>query len=188
MLDGIRTPSSPAACLPTRLTLTADSPHTLVARYLPETLDSDGNGLQDWWERKYFGLVGCSPKADPDGDGYTLAEELAAWTNPLIPEDIPRPPAITFTPFSETLATPAPYTLEATLTDPREIQTAMIEWQAVNGADPSWNHTPLLPQETPVSGSQTGMRRNWRKGLLRRQPPDTAHLAVIRHRRVDENE
>ena len=149
MLDGIRTPSPPAACLPTRLTLTADSPHTLVARYLPETLDSDGNGLQDWWERKYFGLVGCSPKADPDGDGYTLAEELAAWTNPLIPEDIPRPPAITFTPFSETLATPAPYTLEATLTDPREIQTAMIEWQAVNGADPSWNHTPLLPQETP---------------------------------------
>jgi len=39
-----------------------------------EFLDSDGDGLPDWWERDYFGDTGAAePNEDPDGDG------LANW-------------------------------------------------------------------------------------------------------------
>ena len=51
------------------------------------TFDSDGDGLPDWWELKY----GFDPNSftdadqDFDGDGYSLAEELAWGTNPFDP-------------------------------------------------------------------------------------------------------
>ena len=35
------------------------------------TYSSDGSGLPDWWEIKYFGHLGVNPNADPDGDGWT---------------------------------------------------------------------------------------------------------------------
>ena len=46
--------------------------------------DSDGNGLPDWWELKYFGAIGQDPNADPDGDGLTNLQEYAMGTNPLL--------------------------------------------------------------------------------------------------------
>ncbi|MBP5321683.1 MAG: hypothetical protein J6334_11910 [Kiritimatiellae bacterium] len=149
ILDGIRTPNPPGACDPAGFRLTASSPHTLVARYLPETEDADKNGLQDWWERKYFGFTGCSPTADPDSDGYTLAEEQMAWTNPLSGDSYPRPPAIAFTPLPSVLDHPAPYTLEVTLSDPREVIDAVIEWQAVNASDTAWRAVSLTAQDAP---------------------------------------
>ncbi len=49
---------------------------------LATPLDTDANGLSDAWELQYFGSLGTSPVADPDGDGLTNAQEWELGTNP----------------------------------------------------------------------------------------------------------
>jgi len=50
---------------------------------LARIVDSDANGLPDWWELQYFGhLTGTDPHADPDGDGASNLAEFLAGTNP----------------------------------------------------------------------------------------------------------
>ena len=45
--------------------------------------DTDGNGLPDWWELKYFGvLTGTRPNADADHDGVSNLQEYLTGTNP----------------------------------------------------------------------------------------------------------
>jgi subtilisin family serine protease len=47
------------------------------------SVDTDGNGLPDWWEQEYFGhLTGTNPNADPDHDGASNLAEFLAGTNP----------------------------------------------------------------------------------------------------------
>ena len=57
---------------------------TLTANYLPASQDSDGDGVADGHEIYWYGSLVESALSDSDGDGYTLAEELAAGTNPLM--------------------------------------------------------------------------------------------------------
>jgi subtilisin family serine protease len=50
---------------------------------LARIVDSDDNGLPDWWELQYFSqLTGTDPNADPDGDGASNLAEFLAGTNP----------------------------------------------------------------------------------------------------------
>lgn len=51
---------------------------------LPGSLrrDSDQNGLDDAWERLFFGRLGVDPDEDSDGDQFTNREEYEAGTNP----------------------------------------------------------------------------------------------------------
>jgi hypothetical protein len=49
------------------------------------SLDSDGNGFPDDWERLYFGHLGVNPNEDADGDGLSNQEEFTAGTNPTDP-------------------------------------------------------------------------------------------------------
>ena len=44
--------------------------------------DTDADGLADGWERDRFGSLDATAGADPDGDGWTTAQEQAARTNP----------------------------------------------------------------------------------------------------------
>jgi hypothetical protein len=45
--------------------------------------DTDGNGLPDWWELKYFGvLTGTDPNGDADHDGASNLFEYLTGTNP----------------------------------------------------------------------------------------------------------
>jgi subtilisin family serine protease len=50
---------------------------------LQRIVDTDGNGLPDWWEQEYFGhLTGTDPNADPDHDGMNNLAEWIAGTDP----------------------------------------------------------------------------------------------------------
>ena len=50
---------------------------------LQQMVDTDNNGLPDWWERQYFGhYTGTDTNADFDGDGATEWNEWVAGTNP----------------------------------------------------------------------------------------------------------
>lgn len=53
-------------------------------------LDADGNGLGDLWEQHYFGSTGQLPEADPDGDGFTNADEQRLGTHPRRATDRPQ--------------------------------------------------------------------------------------------------
>ena len=53
--------------------------------------DTNGNGLPDEWEIRYFGSLHApngGPNDDPDGDGATNLQEYLAGTNPLDPADV----------------------------------------------------------------------------------------------------
>lgn len=45
--------------------------------------DSDGNGLPDVWEYKYFGHTGVDPNADSDGDGLSNMQEYLLGGDPM---------------------------------------------------------------------------------------------------------
>jgi subtilisin family serine protease len=57
--------------------------HTGGRLNLQRIVDTDANGLPDWWELQYFGhLTGTDPNADTDHDGMSNLEEWLAGTNP----------------------------------------------------------------------------------------------------------
>lgn len=45
--------------------------------------DTDGDGLDDRWERAWFGDLRQGPRDDPDGDGFSNAREQLLGTNPV---------------------------------------------------------------------------------------------------------
>lgn len=59
-------------------------------RYLPviigagSNLDTDGNGLPDWWEYTYFGSLNQNATGDPDGDGLINLYEYLLGFDPLL--------------------------------------------------------------------------------------------------------
>jgi len=56
---------------------------------LSAIVDTDGNGLPDWWELQYFGhLTGTDPAGDPDQDGEDNLAEFLAGTDPTDPSSV----------------------------------------------------------------------------------------------------
>ena len=58
---------------------------------------SDGSGIPDWWELKYFGTTGIDPYADPDGDGWNNLQEFQNGTDPTVFNTSPAPQGVTVT-------------------------------------------------------------------------------------------
>lgn len=53
----------------------------------PPEPDSDGDGLPDWWEERYFPGEDALPFLDPDGDGLVNILEYQLGTNPWNPDN-----------------------------------------------------------------------------------------------------
>ena len=60
----------------------------VVAKYLPVEMDSDNDNIPDWYESHYFGGLGQNQESDPDGDGFTLGEELNLGISAVIDDNI----------------------------------------------------------------------------------------------------
>lgn len=54
-----------------------------TVRFNLSTDDFDGDGLPDVWELSNFGDLSATAGGDPDGDGFTNAQELALGSNPV---------------------------------------------------------------------------------------------------------
>lgn len=57
------------------ISVTLNNDRHLVARYIPESQDNDSDTLADWQEMLFFEGMLNTPLSDPDGDGFTIAEE-----------------------------------------------------------------------------------------------------------------
>lgn len=51
---------------------------------LAKIVDTDSNGLPDWWEIEYFGAIGQNPNSDPYGNGFTLYQDFMLGLNPKV--------------------------------------------------------------------------------------------------------
>lgn len=111
---------------------------------LLKMIDTDGDGLPDWWESESFGSLASTAAADTDGDGFPNAEEFLAGTAPNR--------GASKLAFSSITATPAGVSLSFPTVAGRLYQ---VEWTS-NLASGSWaplgnvlegNGNPLLVQD-----------------------------------------
>ena len=86
-VGGVRM-ADPTGCGTNPATFVINGPTEAVAHYVPTTQDSDGDGLPDWWELRYFGNLAQGANDDPDGDGFTNATEYANGTRPNVIESL----------------------------------------------------------------------------------------------------
>jgi hypothetical protein len=54
-------------------------------------IDSQGVGIPDWWQLKYFGTVGIDPYANPAGDGWNNLQKFQNGTDPDTWHEPPKP-------------------------------------------------------------------------------------------------
>lgn len=129
LVDGARWPTDGAPSRQQVDGIPMTEPRVATATYLPTAQDGDANGLPDWFEQRYFGALGQSRYADPDGDGYENEVEAADHTDPLDPASVPTAPEIAHLPLSSPVAIPAPWVVSATITDNHRVATATLHWQ-----------------------------------------------------------
>ena len=67
---------------------TLDNDKSIKAIYIKNDLDSDQDGILDWFEWHKFGTLNHNENYDADADGFTLAEERNYRINPLIKDSL----------------------------------------------------------------------------------------------------
>ncbi|MES2920020.1 MAG: LamG-like jellyroll fold domain-containing protein [Verrucomicrobiota bacterium] len=71
-----------------RITVIPAADTGIVARYVPAGSDSDGDGIKDAVEYQNFGNLANGPASDPDGDSFTIAEELKRGWNLIAADEV----------------------------------------------------------------------------------------------------
>ena len=144
-VDGERWPDATSAAPNPAAGIAMNAPRTAQGDYLPFWLDTDGNGISDWWEIRHFGTPTqtqpLDPAADPDGDGWTNLAEFYDNTDPLDPASVPTPPRITHTPLAPFQETRPPWIVTATVTDNLSVEEVHLVWR--EKGDTAWRHTPM---------------------------------------------
>jgi hypothetical protein len=74
----LKTPAGAALGFPDRMVI------RVMDRLCPED-DTDGDGLPDEWEQKYFGNLNQNGEDDADGDGWTNRREYQLGARPTKP-------------------------------------------------------------------------------------------------------
>jgi subtilisin family serine protease len=133
-IDGVRHPDATSASQNPAAGIPMFAPRTAEARYLPLALDADSNGLSDAWEQYYFGTNGIAAQADPDGDGFVNAVEFADRSNPRDPASTPLPPVIVHSPLANPQRIPAPWPVDAVVTDNHAVAAVSLHWSHNGGA------------------------------------------------------
>ena len=154
----------------------------------PALLDTNGNGLSDLWEVQFNGgqlfPPDFDPQADPDGDGWTNAQEAVAGTNPFdstSPGGFLRPqityiPAVWSVPVEN--GTPELVTPEA----------VTITWPTVPGklytlfCSPDLTAESWLAVDEPLIGNGTDMGH----GITLTQPNDSQPDAMFWRVKVED--
>ncbi len=132
-LDGARLPDSINVADNPGGKFSMGRSHNAVAKYLPATQDGDGNGMADWWEMLYFGGIGNSLSGDMDRDGFNNQAEFADQTNPRDARSFPVPPVIAHVPLANPQPRPAPFNVDAVITDNLAVASATLHWQRNGG-------------------------------------------------------
>ena len=143
-VDGARWPDTASAAPNPATGIVMNAARIAQGDYLPFWLDTDGDGMSDWWESRYFGSTTNALHTaddDPDGDGWTNLAEFYDNTNPLDPASVPEPPVIAHTPLSPFQTARPPWLVTATVTDNLAVEEVELVWRE-NG-DPTWRRAPM---------------------------------------------
>jgi len=156
--DAVSTSPNPATGIP------MTGPRLAQGDYLPFWQDSDGNGLSDWWELRYFGNAnsGASATNDPDGDLWSNFAEFLDNTDPRDPASQPTPPVIAVTPLATIQSERPPWTVRAVITDNFNVEQALLVWRERGAAE--WQTTAMTwvgndTYEAPLSPPSFGSKR-----------------------------
>ena len=102
-------------------------------------IDTDGNGLLDDWEQRYFGATGQNPNTDPDQDTLNNRQEFQSGTDPLT-ADIRHPADLNPTNNLITIHEVTSYALAWKLGQPWPIAPANIDLNYVTRAGYLWKN------------------------------------------------
>lgn len=133
-LDGTRVQGADGVSVNPVTGILLDSAKLAVAGYLPESLDSDADGLPDWWEVFCFGSTAAMPGDDSDDDGSTNLQEFRDRSNPRDAASVPMPPLVSVSPPADPMTSPAPWTVSAAITDNCALASATLWWIRNAGA------------------------------------------------------
>jgi hypothetical protein len=143
-VDGTRWPDAVSTAPNPATGIVMSAPRTAQGDYLPFWRDTDGDGMSDWWELRYFGSTTNAHHAadgDPDGDTWTNLAEFLDNTDPNDPSSVPAPPAIDLAPLAPFQTAHPPWTVAATVTDNMTVEEVYLVWR--EKGETGWRYTPM---------------------------------------------
>ena len=86
-INGIRQADTQGVALG-QVTEVLNEDKNIVAKYFEQNLDSDSDGIPDWYEWHEFGNLTHEGSSDPDGDGFSIADERKFGLSGVIKDNI----------------------------------------------------------------------------------------------------
>lgn len=153
-VDNARWPDETSVAQNPARDILMDHPRTVRGDYLPFWQDSDGNGLSDWWELRYFNDPDASRDSDSDldADGWINLYEFLDNTNPQDPTSFPQLPQITVHALTTPHLERPPWQIRATVTDNLSVEGVFLYWQ--EAGDATWQQVEMSWLDTDLFAAQ----------------------------------